>query len=66
MTAMADEVDELAVMIFAQMAAQHTVRHGVHDSRTQASTLVRESFKLAEAFVDERRARKAGDTNERK
>ena len=66
MTASADEVDDLAVTIFAQMAAQHTVRHGVHDSRTQASSLVRESFKLAEAFFDERRARKAGDTDERK
>ena len=64
MTASIDEVDELAVTIFAQMAAQHTVRHGVHDSRTQASTLVRESFKLAEAFVLERRARKAAGSDE--
>ena len=43
--------------IFAQMAAQYTVRHGVHDSQVQASSLVRESFKLAEAFMQERRAR---------
>jgi hypothetical protein len=52
--------------IFAQMAAQYTVRHGVHDSQVQASSLVRESFKLAEAFMLERRARAASDANERK
>lgn len=60
-----DEIDDLAVSIFTQMAAQHTVRHGVHDSRTQASTLARESFKLAEAFVQERSARKRAEPGER-
>lgn len=58
---MDDPVDELAMKIFTQMAAQHAVRHGVHDARAQASSLVRESFKLAEAFTQERLARRAGD-----
>jgi len=62
---MNDEIEELAVSIFTQMAAQHTVRHGVHDSRSQASTLARESFKLAEAFVQERHARKCAQPDER-
>ena len=61
---MVDEIDDLAVSIFTQMAAQHTVRHGVHDSRTQASTLARESFKLAEAFVQERHARRRAAPDE--
>jgi hypothetical protein len=63
---MDDTVEELAMRIFAQMAAQYTVRHGVHDSQVQASSLVRESFKLAEAFMQECRARIASDANERK
>ena len=60
-----DPVDELAMKIFTQMAAQHAVRHGVHDARAQASSLARESFKLAEAFTRERHARRAGDQNKR-
>jgi hypothetical protein len=63
---MDDAVEELAMKIFAQMAAQYTVRHGVHDSQVQASSLVRESFKLAEAFMQERRARLASDAKERR
>jgi hypothetical protein len=63
---MDDAVDELAMNIFTQMAAQYTVRHGVHDSQVQASSMVRESFKLAEAFMQERRARIASLANERK
>jgi hypothetical protein len=58
---MDDPVDELAMKIFTQMAAQHAVRHGVHDARAQASSLVRESFKLAEAFMQERHARMSKD-----
>ena len=49
----------LAMRIFVQMAAQHTVRHGVHDSRVQAASLARESFRLAEVFEQEREARSA-------
>jgi hypothetical protein len=56
---MDDRVSALAMRIFVQMAAQHTVRHGVHESRGQASSLARESFKLAEAFAEEREARSA-------
>jgi hypothetical protein len=54
---MEDRLNELATRIFVQMAAQHTVRHGLHDSRGQASSLARESFMLAEAFAAERAAR---------
>ena len=50
---MDDRLAELAMRIFVQMAAQHAVRHGIHGSRGQASSLARESFKLAEAFVEE-------------
>lgn len=57
---MDDRVNELAMRIFVQMAAQHTVRHGLHESRGQAASLARESFKLAEAFAAERDARSAG------
>jgi hypothetical protein len=56
---MNDTIDDLAAQIFARMAAQYTVRHGVHESRGQAMSLVRESFTLAEAFVRERDARLA-------
>ena len=49
----------LAMRIFVQMAAQHTVRHGLHDSGGQATALARESFRLAEAFEEEREARSA-------
>lgn len=49
----------LAMRIFVQMAAQHTVRHGVHESRAHASSLARESFRLAQAFEDERETRSA-------
>ena len=49
----------LAMRIFVQMAAQHTTRHGVHESRRQASSLAQEAFKLAEAFEEEREARTA-------
>ena len=52
-------VDELAMKIFAEMSAQYTVRHGIHEIRTQALALARESFKLAETFVHERDARVA-------
>ena len=52
-------VDELAMKIFTEISAQYTVRHGVHDTRAQASALVRESFKLAETFVQERDSRVA-------
>ena len=53
-------MNELAMRIFVELAAQHTVRHGaVHESRGQASLLARESFKLAEAFYTERDARDA-------
>ena len=52
-------VDELAMKIFAEMSAQYTVRHGIHEIRTQAPALARESFKLAETFVQERDARVA-------
>jgi hypothetical protein len=45
------------------MAAQHAVRHGVHDTRAQALSLVRESFKLAEVFIQERSARGASETS---
>jgi hypothetical protein len=62
---MNDTVDELAMQIFTHMAAQHTVRHGVHDSHAQALSLVRESFTLAEAFVQERRARTAKAAEEK-
>jgi hypothetical protein len=56
---MEDQLNKLAMRIFVQMAAQHTVRHGLHDSRGQASSLARESFMLAEAFAAERAARDA-------
>ena len=52
-------VDELAMRIFTEMSAQYTVRHGIHEIRTQAPALARESFKLAETFVHERDARVA-------
>ena len=53
-----DKLNELAMRIFVELAAQHTVRHGaVHESRGQASALARESFKLAEAFYEECDAR---------
>lgn len=52
-------VDELAMKIFTEISAQYTVRHGVHDTRAQASSLARESFKLAETFVQERDSRVA-------
>ena len=54
---MAPRVTLLAMRIFVQMAAQHTVRHGVHDSGGQAKALARESFRLAEAFEEERAIR---------
>lgn len=50
--------------IFVQMAAQHTVRHGVHEARGQAASLARESFKLAEAFEQERESRSAASAND--
>ena len=56
---MTQPVDELAMRIFTQMAAQYTVRHGIHDSRAQALSLARESFTLAEAFIQECRTRAA-------
>ena len=57
---MDDKIEQLAMRIFVEMAAQHTVRHGaVHESRGQASNLARESFKLAEAFTEESEARSA-------
>jgi hypothetical protein len=56
-----DGVDELAMNIFTEIAAHYTVRHGVHEIRTQAPLLARESFKLAETFVQEREARRRGD-----
>ena len=62
---MDDTVDELAIRIFTHMAAQHTVRHGVHDTHVQALSLVRESYALAEAFVGERSARAARSAQER-
>jgi hypothetical protein len=52
-------MDVLAMRIFVEMAAQYTVRHGLHESRGQASSLAREAFTLAEAFTDERHARAA-------
>ena len=52
-------VDELAMKIFTEMSAQYTVRHGIHEIRTQAPALARESFKLAETFVQERDSRVA-------
>ena len=54
----------LAMRIFVQMAAQHTVRHGLHDSRGQATALARESFRLAEAFEEERATRQEPGTGE--
>ena len=52
-------IDELAMKIFTEMSAQYTVRHGIHEIRTQAPALARESFKLAETFVQVREARAA-------
>ena len=60
---MGDGLDELAMKIFVQMAAQHTVRHGLHSSSSLASSLARESFNLAEAFDAERRARASAAVN---
>jgi hypothetical protein len=54
---MNDPVNDLAMQIFVQMAAQYTVRHGLHESRAQAVSLVRESFMLAQAFLRECDAR---------
>jgi hypothetical protein len=56
-----DGVDELAMSIFTRIAAQYTVRHGLHEIRSQASTLARESFTLAETFIRERETRMGGD-----
>ena len=60
-----DKLDELAMRIFVELAAQHTVRHGaVHESRPgPASSLARESFKLAEAFYEERDARERASSS---
>jgi hypothetical protein len=56
-----DGVDELAMNIFTRIAAQYTVRHGIHESRTQGAMLARESFTLAETFIRERETRMGGD-----
>ena len=56
---MDERLDEIAMGIFMHMAAQHAVRHGLHESRGQAPSLARESFMFAEAFVRERDARSA-------
>jgi hypothetical protein len=60
---MNDSVDQLAMKIFTQMAAQYTVRHGLHSSHTQASSLAREAFDFAEAYMRELEARMSRDKN---